>query len=127
MKGYCLALQLSFVVVVVALAACTDTAVTENTYETVEEQAWREIRSGALLVDVRTPDEYADGHLEGAINIPHDKVAAYWAEFGEDKSRPIVLYCRSGTRAEIAKKVLEGHGFEDVLNAGSYEDLRAAK
>lgn len=90
-------------------------------------EAWTAIRSGALLVDVRTQAEYDQGHLEGALLIPHDQIASRAAELGDDKSRAVVLYCRTGNRSSQAKKALEGLGFTNVLNAGGYESLRQAQ
>jgi len=92
-----------------------------------ESTAWQKINDGALLVDVRTPGEHQQGHLEGALLIPHTEVAARIAEFGDDKSRPVVLYCKSGGRAGKAQKVLEENGFTHVVNAGGYRDLVASK
>ncbi len=89
--------------------------------------AWGEIQHGALLVDVRSAEEFAKGHLEGAINVPHTEVASRLSEFGADKGRQIVVYCRSGRRSGIAREVLMAHGFSKVSNAGGYEDLLAAK
>ena len=88
--------------------------------------AWQQIRAGALLVDVRSPEEFAAGHLEGALNIPHDVIAARLAEFGQDKTKQIVLYCRSGRRSGIARDALIANGFTAVVNAGGYEDLKAS-
>ncbi len=93
----------------------------------VEQRAWQEIGNGALLVDVRTPREYEAGHLDGAVLIPHDQVEQRLAEFGDDKSRSIVLYCRSGRRAGVAEQILREAGFTNVLNAGGYEAMKAAK
>jgi phage shock protein E len=78
----------------------------------------------ALVVDVRTPEEYASGHLAEAINVPHDQVADRLGEFGADKTRPIVVYCRSGRRSGIAREALSNAGFTNVINAGGYEELR---
>lgn len=88
--------------------------------------AWAAIRSGALLVDVRTQAEFDQGHLEGALLIPHDQIGARASELGGEKSRAIVLYCRSGNRSSQAKKALEGLGFTNVMNAGGYESLKEA-
>lgn len=99
---------------------------TAETSRTAPAEAWAAIRSGALLVDVRTPAEYEQGHLEGALLIPHDQVAARASELGEDKERAIVLYCRTGNRSSQAKKALEGLGFTNVMNAGGYEGLKQA-
>ncbi|TNE60277.1 MAG: rhodanese-like domain-containing protein [Alphaproteobacteria bacterium] len=90
-----------------------------------EETAWSMLDHGALLVDVRTQKEYDAGHLEGALLIPHDEVAARLAEFGEDTHRPIVVYCRSGHRAGLAQTTLEESGFTRVFNGGGYEALKA--
>jgi phage shock protein E len=94
---------------------------------TAPAEAWAAIRSGALLVDVRTQSEYDQGHLQNALLIPHDQVAARASELGDDKSRAIVLYCRSGSRSSQAKKALEGLGFTNVTNAGAYESLKQAQ
>lgn len=92
-----------------------------------EVAAWQLIDNGALLVDVRTPAEFAAGHLEGAINISHEQTLARIAEYGSDKSRSIVVYCRSGNRSGIAEGLLVGHGFTNVHNGGGYEGMLAAK
>jgi len=89
-------------------------------------QAWKHVRSGALVVDVRTAEEFAGGHLEGALNIPFDKIAERVAELGSSKDRAIMLYCRSGRRSGIAQDTLKGLGFTNVLNGGGYEELKAA-
>ncbi len=81
------------------------------------------IAAEGLIVDVRTPEEFAGGAYEGAVNIPHDQVDARIDEFGTDKSKPIVLYCRSGGRAGKAEKVLKSHGFTNVVNAGGLKDM----
>ena len=88
--------------------------------------AWSRIRNGALVIDVRTPEEFAKGHLDGALNIPYDRISERAAELGTDKNRDIVLYCRSGRRSGIAQKTLEQMGFTSLLNAGGYDDLKTA-
>lgn len=88
-------------------------------------QAWDRINSGALLIDVRTPEEYSGGHIERAINIPFDEVQKQLDRIGSDKGRAIVVYCRSGRRSEKAKKTLESLGYTNVTNAGGYDDLKS--
>lgn len=92
-----------------------------------EARGWELIADGALLVDVRTPKEFSAGHLEGAINISHDQTLERLAEYGDDKSRSIVVYCRSGRRSGIAEGLLEEHGFTNVHNGGGYEAMMAVK
>lgn len=76
------------------------------------------VNDGALLVDVRTPEEYSAGHIEGAVNIPVGDLGARLGELG-DKQGPIVLYCRSGARSAKAKALLESNGFTGVVNLGA--------
>jgi phage shock protein E len=76
------------------------------------------------IVDVRTAKEYEKGHLKNAINIPHTEVAAKIADHVENKDDKIVLYCRSGRRSGIAKRILAGIGYECVVNAGAYTKLK---
>ena len=61
------------------------------------------------VLDVRSPEEYASGHVPGAVNIPYDQIAARMAEVPKDKD--VVLYCKSGRRAGIAAEVLAGQGY----------------
>jgi phage shock protein E len=63
-----------------------------------------------FLLDVRTPQEYAEGHIAGAINVPYDQLATRLAEVPKDKD--VVLYCRSGRRAGIAADVLAANGYK---------------
>jgi rhodanese-related sulfurtransferase len=64
-----------------------------------------------LLLDVRTPAEYAAGHIPGAVNIPHDQAADRLEELRPYQDREIVLYCKSGRRAGIAADALAQAGF----------------
>ena len=123
MKSYrSFMLLLLVVLLAVPFSACTGS---DN--ESVEGKAWQEIRSGAMLLDVRTPEEFAGGHLENALNIPYDQITSRSAELGEDKNKMIVVYCRSGKRAGAAEKTLKSLGFTNVLNAGGYDSMRAAQ
>lgn len=80
---------------------------------------------GALLLDVRTPAEFEERHLPGSLLIPHDEVGRRIDEVleaqGGDRTKPIVVFCRRGGRAQTAKKVLLEHGFSEVSNLGSID------
>ncbi|HHJ80071.1 MAG TPA: rhodanese-like domain-containing protein [Candidatus Tenderia electrophaga] len=89
--------------------------------------AWKMINDGALLVDVRTPGEFKQGHLPGAKLIPVSEVESRLAEFGEDKSKPIVVYCKSGMRSGKAEGILREKGYTNVLNGGGYSALMSSK
>jgi len=74
-----------------------------------------------LLLDVRTPGEFTDGHLEGALNVPVDELAAKLSTLPVGKGDKVVLYCRSGRRSAIAAKLLREAGFTDVTDHGPME------
>jgi len=80
------------------------------------------IKAGAAIIDVRTPDEFADGHYEGARNIPVNVLGNRLDDVGP-KDRPVVLYCASGARSAMAAKMLKASGFADVTNAGGLDDM----
>lgn len=75
------------------------------------------VAGGAMLVDVRSPEEFAGGHLEGAMSIPIQELSGRLEELG-DKDGTIVLYCQSGARSMMAKRMLESNGFTDVHDLG---------
>ena len=70
--------------------------------------------SAPLVLDVRTPAEYAAGHVPGAVNIPHGDVAARIAEIEAHRGDEVVVYCKSGRRAGMASEALESAGFTGV-------------
>jgi phage shock protein E len=81
-----------------------------------------------VIVDVRTPAEFAQGHVPGAINIPVDQVANRLSELAAAKNKDVVLYCRSGKRAGQAAEVLKSNGFNKLLHMeGDMPKWEAAK
>lgn len=76
------------------------------------------VEGGALLVDVRSPAEFAGGHLDGAKSIPVGELEARISELGA-KDRDIVVYCASGARSGSAKRALESAGFTSVHDLGA--------
>jgi len=81
------------------------------------------VANGALLLDVRSPEEFASGHIKGAKNIPVGSVAGRVSELG-DRSRAIVVYCRSGMRSSRAAGVLRDAGFAHVHDLGGMGNWR---
>ena len=77
-----------------------------------------------VLIDVRSAEEYASGHLQGAVNIPHDRIVEEIGAVAPDKSARIILYCRSGRRADTALNALKAAGYENVSNYGGLEDAQ---
>ncbi len=80
------------------------------------------IKNGALVLDVRSVDEYEDDHYPDALNIPLDQLQGRMTELG-DKDRAIVVYCLSGARSAYAARILKASGFADVVNAGGIDDM----
>ncbi len=84
------------------------------------------VAEGAVLIDVRTPEEYAERHIEGAVNVPVDDVASHPEQVtkltGGDVHKPVVVYCRSGKRAGRAKEALVSQGHDRVTNLGGIDD-----
>jgi len=78
------------------------------------------------IIDVRTPAEFAAGHLEGAVNadVEGGQFSAFIADL--DKSAPYVVYCQSGRRAGIAAQAMVDAGFTEVYDLGGIADLQAA-
>ncbi|MFS6938219.1 putative phage shock protein E [Neisseria animaloris] len=81
-------------------------------------------KSQSIWIDVRTLEEFNTGHLKGAVNIPHDQIAEKIRSISTDKTQQVNLYCHSGRRAESALQALKKLGYTNVVNHGSYQDLR---
>ena len=79
------------------------------------------IEQGAFLADVRTPGEFMEGHVKGSVNIPLDSIPDQLDKFKNRKT--IVVFCRSGGRSNMAKNILQQHGFSNVINAGTWENV----
>lgn len=80
------------------------------------------ISSGAVILDVRTKDEYQAGHLQNSINIPVDALPQNIKKLS--KNKPIITCCASGARSASAKRFLKSNGFEQVYNGGSWKSLK---
>ena len=79
-----------------------------------------------VVIDVRTPEEFASGHINGAINIPYDQIEARRSALSKvKKDENILVYCRSGRRSEIARQSLQKLGFKNVQNGGGIDGLMA--
>lgn len=80
------------------------------------------LNKGALLVDVRSENEFASGHLKNAINIPVDKLSTN-LHLLPNKDLPIITYCASGIRSSMGKRILAKHGYK-THNGGGYTALQ---
>ncbi len=72
---------------------------------------------GAPVIDVRRPDEYKAGHIQGSINVPLETLKpGTILEAAPDVTKPILVHCRSGVRAEQASRILVESGYQQVFN-----------
>jgi len=69
-----------------------------------------------LILDVRSRDEHANGHIAGAVNIPHTEIAARLEEVAQYRDKHVIVCCWAGGRADIAKDVLRNAGFSNLLD-----------
>jgi phage shock protein E len=77
------------------------------------------LRQGAIVIDVRTPNEFDRGKVPDSINIPVDRIAAN-AERIKGMNRPVVFCCESGSRSGNAVNIMKAKGLKDVYNGGSW-------
>ena len=80
----------------------------------------------AVIIDVRSPGEFAGGHVEGAINLPIDSITEADILKVAEKDQPIVLYCHSGGRASIVKNKMTEWGFSSVRNLKTLSGVQKA-
>ena len=98
----------------------TATAVLANETPQISQQtlltALHASNTSIVVLDVRTKEEYAQGHIAGAINMSHETVEDNLAALSQYKNSKVVVYCRSGRRAGLAEDVLTSNGFTNVIH-----------
>ncbi len=83
-----------------------------------------EVNDGAILIDVRSEEEYKLSHLDQAINIPVDVIEEEIVNYVVDKSTPVILYCRSGNRSSNAAQALLKLGYYKVYDLGAMDNCQ---
>jgi rhodanese-related sulfurtransferase len=79
------------------------------------------VTAGITVVDVRTPAEFASGHVPGAVNIPYDEMARRYGELGPP-STAVLIYCKTGRRSGLATTTLREKGFTQIYDLQSYDN-----
>lgn len=82
------------------------------------------VKHTTLFVDVRTAEEFATGHIDGALNIPLGQISERIPEIKGLGETPVVFYCRSGNRSGQAVSYLQQKGYGHIYNGGSVDDVR---
>lgn len=81
------------------------------------------VKNGAVIIDVRTQQEFKNGHIKGAKNIPVGSLAQNLGKI-KNKNTPVITCCASGMRSASAKSILQGQGYTDVYNGGAWTSLQ---
>lgn len=102
-------------IIVINLPDCSNEV--ENGKVTCEQKEFLISEKGAILIDVRTKEEYDEGHLDNAINISYDEVVSKLKDY--DKDTPIIVYCRSGNRSSKAYQSLQAAGYTNLYDLGA--------
>ena len=110
-------------VVCLAAAFAVPVAAQAAAAKPAEKTAAQPAKAKGIWIDVRTPEEFKEGHLKDAVNIPVDQIGARIGSVSPDKSAPVNLYCRSGRRSEAALQELKKMVYTNVTNHGGYQDL----
>jgi phage shock protein E len=76
-----------------------------------------------LILDVRTLEEYAAGHVAGTVHIPLDQLEQRWQEIAQYRDQPIIVYCRTGRRSAVAIDLLATKGFSRLENGGGVSQM----
>jgi phage shock protein E len=114
----------NWIIIIVVLAVVVGILINKRMSELSPESARKLIAEGAMIIDVRSPEEFRGGQVPGAVNIPLDIVGEELPRRIKDKNKPLLLHCQSGMRSGMAKKRLLGLGYTNVHNLGSYSRAR---
>ena len=118
---------LSMILSALLLTACHSTASTSDGYRAVtmeEAVVIMKDEKDYIILDVRRPDEYAEGHIPGAINIPNEKIGTAEITKLPEKSQLILVYCRSGRRSKEASEKLVKLGYTNIVEFGGILDWK---
>ena len=110
---------------VLFLAGCALPAGQEVSYRQInmdEAITMMEEESSYIILDVRTPEEFADKHIPGAINIPNETISTEEIPELPDKDQLILMYCRSGNRSKQASEKLVALGYTNIVEFGGIND-----
>ncbi|TWX67771.1 rhodanese-like domain-containing protein [Colwellia demingiae] len=100
--------------IVLALTLATTWQVSAKDISQTQLQQIMKNDKQVVVLDVRTVEEFEEGHIPNAVNIPHKELEARLAELTGAKNTQVVIYCRSGRRAEVAREVLVKNGFNEL-------------
>ena len=118
---------LPFIISIMLLSSCTTHRSTANSYRQVSMDEAVEIMKkdrNYIILDVRRPDEYAEGHIPGAINVANEVIGTEEIPELPDKAQLILVYCRSGRRSKEAAEKLVKLGYTNIVEFGGILDWK---
>jgi rhodanese-related sulfurtransferase len=100
-------------------------SILQSIFNKKEEMNYKElVKNGVIIIDVRSEEEFRNGHVKGAINIPLDQLSSNLIKVG-DKNKHIITCCMSGGRSGMAKNILHAAGYKNVQNGGGWHTLQS--
>jgi rhodanese-related sulfurtransferase len=121
-------LLLAVSIVMLMIAACSPASQSSATVQNLSPSQYvadfSEAQTAHLLVDVRTPEEYASGHIAGSVNIPLQELQSRMSEIPSNQA--VVLYCRSGNRSGQAATLLRDAGYTQIYDLGGIIEWTAS-
>lgn len=93
----------------------------DNKKDIAKEELNDYIKQGAIIIDVRSPQEYREGHVDGAISIPDYQIKKQIEKKIKNKDELIIVYCSTGHRGQRTQQILENMGYTNVYNV--YEGI----
>ena len=114
-----------FLLTLLLLAGCAAPAAQEGIYRQItmdEAIVMMEEESNYIILDVRTPEEFSEKHIPGAINIPNETIGTEEVPELPDKDQLILIYCRSGNRSKQASEKLVRLGYTNIVEFGGIND-----
>lgn len=114
-------MKINYIISLIILVLFTTFA--QATVKSIEPQMMLKLlqnKQAPLILDVRSEQEFIDGHIEGAVNISYDLLIEKNEALTAYKKRDIIVYCRSGRRAQIAYKILQEQGFKKLTDLSGH-------
>ena len=101
---------------------CSNNREIANLKQITYEELLEKVKTGVILLDVRTKQEFNEGHLNGAIVIPYYDISKSIKSLVPNKEQEIIVYCKSGNRSSQALEKLESLGYSNVYDLGSIDN-----
>jgi phage shock protein E len=115
---------MDWTITIIAVAVIASLFILKRVSFVSAEAARQYLAQGALVIDVRSPEEFRGGHVLNAVNIPLGELRDRLPRRVQDKSQVLLLHCLSGGRSAMAKQQLKGMGYTQVFNLGSLARAR---